>query len=53
MYLYDKWIGELAISAGFHGYEFEKTRDRNIKWEKIENISSFNKEGRLWVKDSV
>ena len=29
----DKWLGELAISAGFKSYNFEKIRDRNIKWK--------------------
>lgn len=29
----DKWLGEIAIDAGFGSYHFEKLRDRNIKWK--------------------
>ena len=29
----DRWLGELAIAAGFQEYQFEKLRDRNIKWK--------------------
>jgi DNA modification methylase len=29
----EKWLGELAISAGFSSYSFEKLRDRNVKWK--------------------
>jgi len=29
----ERWLGELAVSAGFDGYEFQKTRDRNVKWK--------------------
>ena len=28
----ERWLGELALAAGFHGYAFEKLRDRNVKW---------------------
>ena len=28
----DKWLGQLALAAGFKNYEFEKLRDRNIKF---------------------
>ncbi|MDD3582048.1 MAG: hypothetical protein PHW74_13635, partial [Desulfobacca sp.] len=28
----DKWLGELAVNAGFKSFHFEKLRDRNIKW---------------------
>jgi hypothetical protein len=45
----DKWLGELAIAAGFTSYTFEKTRDRNIKWENRKHRVPL-KEGRLWVK---
>ena len=29
----ERWLGQLAIDAGFHSYEFEKIRDRNVKWK--------------------
>lgn len=45
----DKWLGELAITAGFKNYSFEKTRDRNIKWKNRKHQVPL-KEGRLWVK---
>jgi hypothetical protein len=28
----DRWLGELAVAAGFKGYKFDKIRDRNVKW---------------------
>ena len=45
----DRWLGELAISAGFKSYEFEKIRDRNIKWKNRKHRVPL-KEGRLWIK---
>jgi len=44
----DKWLGELAISAGFKSYYFEKTRDRNVKWKNRKHKVPLH-EGRLWV----
>lgn len=44
----DKWLGELAISAGFSDYSFEKLRDRNIKWKNRKHRVPL-KEGRLWI----
>ncbi len=29
----DRWLGELAVAAGFRSYRFEKWRDRNTKWK--------------------
>lgn len=29
----EKWLGELAISAGFNSFRYDKLRDRNIKWK--------------------
>ncbi|MCI0460622.1 MAG: site-specific DNA-methyltransferase, partial [Gemmataceae bacterium] len=29
----DRWLGELALAAGFKAYRFEKLRDRNVKWK--------------------
>ena len=44
----EKWLGELAVAAGFQRYEFEKIRDRNIKWRNRKHRVPL-KEGRLWV----
>jgi hypothetical protein len=43
------WLGELAIAAGFKGYRFEKTRDRNVKWKNRKHRVPLQ-EGRLWVE---
>lgn len=45
----DRWLGELAIAAGFHSFHFEKTRDRNIKWKNRKHRVPLV-EGRLWVE---
>lgn len=29
----DRWLGKLALAAGFESYDFTKLRDRNIKWK--------------------
>ncbi len=44
----DKWLGELAINAGFKSYSFEKLRDRNIKWKNRKHRVPLH-EGRLWI----
>ena len=45
----EKWLGELAISAGFSDYYFEKLRDRNVKWKNRTHTVPLH-EGRLWIK---
>lgn len=45
----DRWLGELAIDAGFKAYSFEKTRDRNLKWKNRKHRVPLH-EGRLWVE---
>lgn len=45
----DKWTGEIALAAGFKSYEFEKIRDRNIKWKNRKHRVPL-KEGNLWIK---
>ena len=45
----ERWLGELAIAAGFRSFEFEKLRDRNIKWKNRKHRVPL-KEGRLWVQ---
>lgn len=44
----DKWLGKLAIAAGFRSYSFEKLRDRNVKWKNRKHQVPLH-EGRLWV----
>jgi len=45
----DKWLGKLALAAGFLSWNFEKTRDRNIKWKNRKHTVPL-KEGRLWIR---
>ena len=45
----ERWLGELAIASGFDSFEFEKLRDRNIKWKNRTHTVPLQ-EGRLWVK---
>lgn len=45
----EKWLGELAIAAGFKSYKFEKLRDRNVKWKNRTHTVPLH-EGRLWVE---
>ena len=44
----DRWLGELAVAAGFSDYSFEKLRDRNIKWKNRKHTVPLF-EGRLWI----
>ena len=45
----ERWRGELAVSAGFRRFEFERLRDRNVKWRNRKHRVPLH-EGRLWVK---
>jgi len=45
----EKWLGELAVAAGFKSYRFEKLRDRNTKWKNRKHRVPLH-EGRLWVE---
>jgi hypothetical protein len=45
----DKWLGQLALSAGFKSYSFEKIRDRNLKWKNRKHRVPLQ-EGRLWIE---
>lgn len=45
----DRWLGQLAVAAGFKSFSFEKTRDRNVKWKNRKHRIPLH-EGRLWVK---
>ncbi|HTU91151.1 MAG TPA: hypothetical protein VMF69_13820 [Gemmataceae bacterium] len=44
-----EWLGRLAVAAGFSTFEFEKTRDRNVKWKNRKHRVPLC-EGRLWVR---
>lgn len=45
----ERWLGELAIAAGFKDYNFEKLRDRNVKWDNRVHKVPLH-EGNLWIK---
>lgn len=45
----ERWLGELAIAAGFTSYRFEKLRDRNVKWKNRKHRVPLH-EGRLWIE---
>lgn len=45
----DKWLGELALLAGFKSYKFDKLRDRNVKWRNRKHRVPLH-EGILWVQ---
>jgi hypothetical protein len=45
----DRWLGELAVAAGFRSFHFEKLRDRNVKWLNRKHRVPLH-EGRLWVE---
>ncbi|HIK11340.1 MAG TPA: DNA modification methylase [Oscillatoriaceae cyanobacterium M33_DOE_052] len=44
----DKWLGELAIAAGFKSYDYTKLRDRNTKWKNRKHRVPLQ-EGILWI----
>lgn len=45
----EKWVGKLALAAGFKSHSFEKIRDRNVKWKNRKHKVPL-KEGRLWIE---
>ncbi len=45
----DRWLGELALTAGFKSFSFQKLRDRNTKWLNRKHRVPLH-EGRLWVE---
>ncbi len=45
----EEWLGKLAIASGYKDFEFEKLRDRNVKWKNRTHTVPLH-EGRLWVK---
>jgi hypothetical protein len=45
----ERWLGELAVAAGFSSWSFEKVRDRNVKWRNRKHRVPLH-EGRLTVR---
>lgn len=45
----DRWLGELAMAAGFKSYDYTKLRDRNTKWKNRKHRVPLQ-EGILWVR---
>jgi DNA modification methylase len=45
----EEWLGQLALSAGFKSFTFEKLRDRNHRWLNRKHRVPLH-EGRLWVE---
>jgi DNA modification methylase len=45
----ERWLGELALAAGFKSHRFEKLRDRNTKWRNRKHRVPLH-EGLLWVE---
>jgi hypothetical protein len=45
----DRWLGELALAAGFKKFSFERMRDRNTKWKNRKHRVPL-KEGHLLVE---
>ena len=44
----DRWLGELALAAGFKSFTFERLRSRNIKWKNRKHRVPLQ-EGILWI----
>lgn len=45
----EKWLGTLALAAGFRSWEFTKMRARNVKWKNRKHNVPLH-EGRLWIQ---
>lgn len=45
----ERWLGKLAVAAGFNFWSFEQIRQRNIKWKNRKHDVPLQ-EGRLWIK---
>ncbi|WP_017305093.1 DNA methyltransferase [Spirulina subsalsa] len=43
-----KWLGKLALAAGFKSWSFEPIRQRNTKWKNRKHNVPLQ-EGRLWI----
>lgn len=47
----EKWLGKLAIAAGFDQWDFTEIRKRNVKWKNRKHTVPLH-EGELWIKGS-
>ena len=45
----EKWLGRLAVAAGFASWSFAKVRDRNTKWKNRKHRHPLH-EGYLWIE---
>jgi DNA modification methylase len=45
----EKWLGKLAIAAGFGSWHFEAIRQRNVKWKNRKHNVPLH-EGQLWIE---
>lgn len=45
----ERWLGELAVAAGFKTWSFSKVRDRNTKWKNRKHRHPLH-EGYLWIE---
>lgn len=45
----ERWLGELAVAAGFSSWAFSKVRDRNTKWKNRKHTHPLH-EGYLWIE---
>ncbi|MER6670551.1 DNA methyltransferase [Amycolatopsis japonica] len=45
----ERWLGELAVNAGFESWSFTKARDRNTKWKNRKHTHPLH-EGYLWIE---
>lgn len=45
----ERWLGKLALAAGFKAWSFSKVRDRNTKWKNRKHSHPLH-EGYLWIE---
>lgn len=45
----ERWLGELALAAGFSSWSFSKVRDRNTRWKNRKHTHPLH-EGYLWIE---
>ncbi|WP_225977457.1 DNA methyltransferase [Nostoc sp. CENA543] len=48
----EKWLGKLALAAGFEFWNFEQIRERNVKWKNRKHDVPLH-EGRLWIESNI
>jgi hypothetical protein len=46
----ERWLGELAVGAGFSSWHFNRVRTRNDKWKNRKHTVPLQ-EGHLWVEN--